>query len=435
MSQTYITKTVTQHSGRPLSTEELAPLCEIARDYRTVKNVVFERYGGIRSLSKLYPGYTVQNEMTAGGLRRELGLPSVYFYLALFDALGCIKSEWTRLKKCILKNIRKNENFNDMERHYLRFVLKTDPSYAAVLNEKEVILSTEYANIYERLRAQVDAKKLNDYLRRQTRKYHRILHSAAEDGFAVSKRAYRYADHGIYVTTKKKRDRVFIPLTDNNRYENQLYIKLFPQEKRLEVKAPIQRKVKRHEDYRSEVGIALGMETMLTTDQGHEYGTALGEYQRTYAQWIRRQGIVHKHSADTGRKKYTAEKNRRAEALHSYINCHLNRFLAQEKPAKIYMVKLPKQESRSGSKEINHAVSMWQKGYIRGRLLQKCAEQAIEAVEVMGKDISRECSRCGSPGSKKDGIFWCEACGFREKEKQNTAANASRRGQEGKVVF
>lgn len=43
-------------------------LLEIARDYREVRNYVYTRYGGIGSLSKIYPGYTVQNEMTAGGL-------------------------------------------------------------------------------------------------------------------------------------------------------------------------------------------------------------------------------------------------------------------------------------------------------------------------------------------------------------------------------
>ena len=36
-------------------------LQEIAGDYRTVKNYVYQRYGGIKSLSKIYPGYTVQN--------------------------------------------------------------------------------------------------------------------------------------------------------------------------------------------------------------------------------------------------------------------------------------------------------------------------------------------------------------------------------------
>ena len=85
-------------------------LLEIAEDYKKVKNYVYNRYGGIGSLSKIYPGYTVQNEMTKSGLRAELGMPSVYFYLAMFDALGDIKSQWTRTKSKLLKLIAVNQN-------------------------------------------------------------------------------------------------------------------------------------------------------------------------------------------------------------------------------------------------------------------------------------------------------------------------------------
>ena len=81
----------------------MTKLQAVARDYAKVKNYVYQRYAGITGLSKIYPGYTVQNEMTRSGLREELGLPSVYFYLAIFDALGEIKSQWTRTKSKISK--------------------------------------------------------------------------------------------------------------------------------------------------------------------------------------------------------------------------------------------------------------------------------------------------------------------------------------------
>lgn len=435
MPQGYIIKTVTQYSSRPVSNGEMEQLCEIARDYCTVKNIVFERYGGIHSFSKLYPGYTIQNEMTDSGIRREMGLPSVYFYLAIFDALGNIKSEWTRLKSCILKNINNNPNFSSEDRHYLRFVMKTDQIFGAVLTGEEAILPEVYMEKYKFLQAQTDSRRLDHYLRRQTRKYHKILHSTVNDGFSVSSRAYRYADHGIYITTKKRRGRVFIPLTDNNHYNSQLYIKLFLQEGKLEIKAPIQRKVEYCENYTAEVGIALGMWTMLTTNQGNTYGTAFGDYQVNYADWIRQKSIVHKQNIDFGRKKYNAQKNRWTEKLHSYINHELNVFFANEKPRRIYMVRLPKQGNHYGSKSINHSVSMWQKGYIRKRLIQKCAEQSVELVEVLGKNISQECSCCGSFGDRKEGIFRCSVCGFSVKEKQNTAANVLKRGQLGQIFF
>ena len=118
------------------------------------------------------------------------------------------------------------------------------------------------------------------------------------------------------------------------------------------------------------------------------------------------------------------------EQLHSYINMELNCFLNTEKPEVIYIPKLPKMQKHSGNKAINHSVTMWQRGYIRTRLQQKCREQSVELIEVFGKDISKECSQCGAIGNKQNGIFTCSVCGNRIDEKINTACNARKRGEQ-----
>ncbi len=83
-----ICKTVRQYNSEPISETDMKKLQEIAKDYSTVKNYVYQRYGGIKSLPKIYPGYTVQNEMTASGLRTTLGLPryiSIWLYLTHWE--------------------------------------------------------------------------------------------------------------------------------------------------------------------------------------------------------------------------------------------------------------------------------------------------------------------------------------------------------------
>ena len=97
--------------------EDMQKFQEIASDYSKVKNYVYARYSGIGSLGKLYPGYTVQNEMTSCGLRGQLGMPSVYFYLAVFDALGDIKCQWTRTKTKLLELIAANGSLAEAEKH------------------------------------------------------------------------------------------------------------------------------------------------------------------------------------------------------------------------------------------------------------------------------------------------------------------------------
>ncbi len=444
MPQDRICKTIRQYSKNPISDDDMEKLLEIAADYAKVKNYVYMRFGGIGGLSKIYPGYTVQNEMTASGLRGNLGLPSVYFYLAVFDAVNDIKGQWENTKSEVLRLVGKNENLTEEEKHYIRFLLKVSNAFEAVLNQKDIELPESIQKQYVKLAEQVNGDKLNRYLCRQVRKVRgkrsRAIPNGKADGFAIAERAYRYGENeglnGIFVSIKERRKRIFIPLTDSNRYASQLYIKLYPEEKRLEINVPIRVTVCRHEDYQNQVGISMGMYTMLTTDQGHAYGEELGKYQTEYAEWIRQQAMSYSRNRENnpGRKKYSAKKKRWEEQLHSYINHELNRFFREEKPERIYAVRLPKPMGGGLNRKINHSVGLWQRGYIRSRIIQKCREQSVEYVEVLGKDISRECSCCGSAGEKKDGLFCCGACGQTVEEKQNTARNVLKRGMEGRIL-
>ena len=431
MSLDKICKTVHQYNKEPISDGDMQKLLDIAQDYRKVKNYVYARFGGIGSLSKIYPGYTVQNEMTKSGYREKIGMPAVYFYLAVFDALADIKSQWTRTKSRIVKLVHKNEEFTEDEKHYLRFILKVNNAFEQVINQKPIELAAKLMKSYEELANLAETEKLHRYLCRQVRKYHVKLHTNAADVFSIAERAYRYADHGIYISIKEKRKRVFVPLTDHNQYRCQLRIKLYPQENRMELKVPVNVTVRRHGDYVNQVGVAVGFYRMLTTDEGHCYGEELGRYQSEYSDWVREQTSSYKRNKkdNPGRKKYQAKKRRMEEGLHSYINCELNRFLITEKPKTVYVVKLPKPQAGGYNKKINYSVAQWQRGYIRKRLMQKCKEQSVELVEVIGKDISKECSNCGGMGRKKEGRFVCAVCGYEEEEKKNTARNVKKRGQ------
>lgn len=431
-----VCKIVRQYSRGRISAKDMEKLQEIAEDYRKVKNYVYDRFGGIGSLSKLYPGYTVQNEMTQSGLRGELKLPSVYFYLAVFEAIADIKSQWTRTKSKVLSLLAKNENLEPEEKHYLRYLLKVNNAFAAVLEEEPVELKSELQAKYDEVSKYVDAEKMHRYLCRQVRRYHTKLHSDRAEGFASSGKAYRYGDHGIYLASKERHKRIFVELTDGNQYGSQIYIKLYPKEGKLHIHVPVNRAARSHSDYVNQIGLAAGVYTMLTTDTGQRYGERLGEYQKEYAGWIKRQTASYNRNCkdNPGRKKYEAKKRRYTEQIHSYINCELNRLLRTEKPRTIYTVKLPKAQAAGGNRRVNGFLSMWQRGYIRKRLAQKCKEQSVELVEVFGKGISKECSECGREGNRKNGMFICSFCGYEADEKENTARNTLKRGLAGQTI-
>lgn len=432
MPSSTIYKTVRQYNSERIPEADMSRLQEIAKDYRAVRNYVYQRYGGIKSLPKIYPGYTVQNEMTASGLRAKLGLPSVYFYLAVFDALGDIKKQWTQTKGKIEQCIRENENLTSEDRHYLRFVMKQSDCFEAILLGQEIQLAKAWEKSFLEVRTGVEEKRLNQYLCRQVRRHLKKLHTDTDNIFSVSERAYRYEDHGIYLAAKEKRKRIFIPLTDNNRYTKQLTVQLFPEEGNIVIHAPIERQIRQHEDYHREIGLALGIRTMFVTDEGRAYGEKYSEYQYALSEYVREGSTRYRRNKqkNPGRKKYTAGRERLEAALHTYINAEINRMLRTERPAVIYLPKLPQSSKAGINKKINSSVNMWQKGYVRNRLLQKCREQSIALIEVFGKDISNECSRCGAVGEKADGIFTCKTCGAKYSERENAAKNALNRGRD-----
>lgn len=431
MPSSTICKTVHQYNSVPVPDADMKKLVEIAKDYNTVKNYVYQRYGGIKSLSKIYPGYTVQNEMTASGLRTKLGLPSVYFYLAVFEALGDIKNQWSQAKNRIEKCIRENVNLSSEDRHYLRFVMKQSDCFEAVILGKEIQLSDAWEKSFRDVRAGVEEKRLNQYLCRQVRRQLKKMHSETADVFTVAERAFCYDDHGIYLAVKEKRKRVFIPLTDNNRYTRQLTVEIFPEEGNIVIHVPVEMKVKKHADYDREIGLAVGIRTMFVTDEGSVYGEKYSEYQYALSEYVREGNIRYRRNKESnpGRKKYMAGRERLEEALHTYINAEINRMLRTEKPAVIYLPRLPQSSKAGVNKKINSSVNMWQKGYVRSRLSQKCREQTIALVEVFAKDISRVCSQCGAEGEKAEGIFICKACGAKLSERENAAKNALSRGR------
>lgn len=434
-------RTIHQYSAMRVPPEEMEKLVEIAADYCRVKNYVYQRYGGINGLAKLYPGYTIQNEMTKCGFREQLRLPTVFFYNAIFDALGDIKSQWAHTKNHLEKRICANPNLTQEDRHYLRFVLKQSRCFEAVLTRTEPVLEGKWKEAWDGVREGVEEHRLRNYLCRQTRKYLHKLHTDIKDSFAVSSRGYRYGDgpgnrgdiwHGIYISTKESRSRIFIPLTDGNRYNRQLRIRLYPEEGKIKINVPVEMKVKKRRECVNEVGLAVGMESMFVTDKGKIYGGKYGIYQAALTEYVRRGMLRYRKNAKSnpGRKKYYAGKDKMEATLHTYVNGEIKRMLDTEKPGVVYLPKLPGVPTAGVSKKINNSVSMWQRGYVRRRLEQKCAERSIRVVEVFGKNISNQCSGCGAVIGKARGIFQCGVCGLRLEERENTARNVLKRGQE-----
>lgn len=439
MPQNKIYKTVRQYNKKPLQTEDMCKLQEIARDYAYVKNCTYQRYSGVGGLLKIYPGYTVQNEMTKSGIREQVKLPSVYFYCAVFEALGDIKTQWTNTKSSVLSAIHKNNGFTPEEKHYLRFVIKTSGCFDHVLNGKKIAIPEKMEETYDHIMAALGGsssiEKLNKYLCRQVRKKLQRLQTDKADGFSLTERAYRYGtcgkEQGIFLSTKESRKRMLISLTDNNAYDRQLYIRLKPEKCGIEIAVPIEQKIRSHKDYTNETGVSLGMWHMITTDTGNIYGECFGQIQQELVEYVKASDQTYRKEKknNAGRKKYKAHKAKLDARLETYVNQEINRMIAEEKPEAVYLPKFPRNNTKGYDKKVNYSVNVWKKGFVKDRIKQKCLENSIKYIEVTGKAISTECSRCGTQGKYQKDIFICKSCGYEDDKKTNAAKNAINRGR------
>lgn len=440
-----ICKAIHQYSKGKISSENMDILMEIGHGCMVTKNYIYQRYGGIKSLEKLYPGYTIETEVKAAGFREKIGLPSVYFSAAMDRALGDIRIMWVQVKSGINDAASKNERFSPEDRHYIRFVIKVSGCFENILNGKPVSVPKEMLPRYENILAELGdeseerVKNLNRYICRQTRKRLRKQHTDNETYFAIKMRGYRYGEldgaHGIFLTTKVNRKRIFIPLTDTNVYDRTLDIKLNPQKRTMEIIVPLFVNTRQHDDYTNEIGISLGLWNMITTSTGNVYGSAFGKMQNEISDYILKEMRQNGRVKISNTKKYTAYKAKMDAALKNYVNMEINRMLEKEKPKTIYMAKLPRNPGMSmkGTGD-TYFLRMWKKGFVTERIQWKCQNNGIKITEVIGKGISTDCSACGQKGYIEGESFKCPVCGFEKNKKINGARNALNRGKTGKQL-
>lgn len=434
-------RSVRQYS-KPLPDETMEFLRGIAADYAKVKHYVFQRYSGIGSIEKLHPGYTVQNEMNRTGFRNELNLPYPYYSQAMFEAIGNIKSGWSNLKNKIISLVKKNENLTDPERHYIFTILKVNTLYSAVLNRQEFERPAKFKD------SDLDFDRLHNLICRLTRA-HRTAHGKGScDYFKVVNRGYRYADGGLWLGTRISNRRIFIPLTDSAKHTKPLTVKILTNT--IEIIAPVESKVKTHNDYTEKVALYLGYLKMFTASSGNEYGAQLGEmlsarterihaknrlrgkYYSLYRTALKDNRIKAAYKIEKnnlGNLKYVSKNSREMSGIKSYINAEINRMLQAEKPGEIVIPAKTAQFSENMQKATKQKLARWVVGYIRKRLSDKCSLNSIKLTEVNGAYTSLICAVCGSPGKRMNQQLVCKECDVRYCYPHNSAKNLIKKSE------
>lgn len=103
---------------------------------RNIKNYVWSRYSGIRSLLK-QSGWTIRDELIQKGLLSNK-ITKTLSRVAVEKSASTIKTNWITTKKKVQKAIAQNENLTEDDKHYLFLCLKHTPTLYNILNYKKV---------------------------------------------------------------------------------------------------------------------------------------------------------------------------------------------------------------------------------------------------------------------------------------------------------
>lgn len=431
-----ITKTVWQYS-EPLSEETMEFLKEIALDYSKVKNYIYTRYSGIKSLDRLIPAFDIMTEVRHSGLRTQLQLPSAYFGPAVIDAVADIKGMWGILKKKLGTLIAENENLSNEDRIYLRTVMRLNKIYAAVLNNEEYEMPRKAKGL------DIDVKHLNNLLCRLTRKHLSKMKVSSTNYFCIESNGYTYRNGSIYIVSKTPKQRIELPLRDSTVCRRQIRICLRQDYAALAL--PVEVKIKKHQDYNNTVFIHIGYRDMFTLSNGNVYGQSLGSItsietqrltdknrERARIRAVYRQSMEASDTrkADTlknnnlGTLKYDRYKEKERARTETFINTEINKMLAAEKPNRIVITRpVTINKAKLPVKSSNRKMTRSFNGYIRARLSYKCRIHSIELIEINSKGTGSLCSQCGAEGKRLQEGFRCPHCGYESTISVNGAKN------------
>lgn len=431
-----ITKTVWQYS-KTLPEDTMEFLKGIASDYSKIKNYTYKRYSGIKSLGRLTPVFDIMSEVRHSGIRTSLGLPSAYFDPAIIEAVADIKGMWGMLKNKIGTLITANENLNDEDRVYLRTVLKLDKIYAAVLCRENYEMPKKAEGL------DIDVERLNNLLRRLTRKHLAKPETGSMDCFSIAPSGYAYRNGAICIASRTAGQRIPLPLKDDRICDRQIRICIKKDYAALAI--PVETKIRKHKDYGSTVYIHIGYQDMFTLSNGNVYGQSLGGMtsQETQRLTDKNKGrakmhAAYKHSMESGdskradsiesnnlgTEKYDRRKEKERAKTQTFINTEINRMFAEEKPERIVITKpVTVGKTKLPSKSANRKITRNFNGYVRERLSFKCQLHSIELVEINSKETGGICSCCGAEGKRQPDGFWCPDCGYKATISLNGAKN------------
>ena len=406
----------------------------IFKKYNKIKKYIYSRYSGINSILTIKnSNKNIRDVWMKNGMIDSWSINRRYVRSAISDATSNIKSIWSNLKNTIKKHINNDKNLSNDDKHYIRYVLKSDEIFYDILNHKEINVSDKFNGL--------NKTKLNVYIRRITRLYKPNISNPKNLTMNLENEIYSYKNGYINIMGLVKNKRLSFKVNTNNVFNGTINLKL-NDDKRLTISRAINCKCKDIELSDNIIGIDKNFINVIDTSNETSYGIGLNKLQIEYANEIkdknkkrnyyhskikelRKSGtevskIENINKNNLGKKKYFKTKNRHKEGIKNIINKGLNEFILTEKPKIIgcedisftyskHRNRIKEQGGSGRGKKVNLYLNQWMKGYINDRLIFKATQNNIELRYVNAAYTSQTCSISGHLGVRVGEWFYSES--------------------------
>jgi len=410
---------------------KLNQLNEIAKRYAKVKDEVFQKYSSIRGLEFVYYPRKLRDEWIKTKYADKFNLPARLWKLAFEEAFTNIKSKWSNTINKVKLSIYKNNNFSNEEKHYAYYLLKSYKLLYMAITFKKFDLPDKFKEL------NIDTLKIHKYLKNRLRKhYGKKPKQKTTNSFTLDSGTYDIKFDSknrlwLGITSLTPRKRLHILLSSNIPPNPGKNIRIVLKDNKIEIHymLEVEPKVPKTNNI---IAVSKRFKEVLVSSNNNSYGIGFNDLIKQESNRItdknskrnKLNALVRKYESkgefikadlirenNLGKKKYNHQKAISQNKIKTFIGTAINKFFKEEQPAIVIEENLNFSYPTNISKVTRRYFKIWQKGYIKKRLIETAMLNGVKHETVNPAYISQICHLCGRFGVHKNDKFYCEVHG------------------------
>ena len=431
-------------------------LLEVLDSQAKEKDYFLCQYSGLRNICKSYNFYILRSKLVNNRYKNKNGLQARQWKLSLKDSLETLNRYWASIGAKWKEEIFKTRKLSKTEKYYLlKAVSSCTGMYLLVKYGFKVTHPKIETTLEERKRSLRFLKKL---IKKSIKNMPRVKQVRS---YLAEPETYRIFEHKgrqyIALMSKKKRERIVIPLAGKTKISGQIRIIFDFKKFRLEIHHLVKSKVKKRVLPGKTMGIDLGITEVFTDSDGDRWGTDFGKTITKYSDKQRDKGkkrnklyaLVKKYKEkgkkrkakkivkyNLGKKKQNAKNSKQRKELTRQVNESFNQVLRQKEPKKVVHEDISHMRGKAKSKRMSRLVSAWIRGIIRERMEFKLMSQGGSLLQAVNcSHSSRVCPNCGwiARDNRKGDKFKCQFCGHTAESDYTAALEILRREKDSEI--